>query len=195
MMSLSLDFLWDFLKPVLSDKFTKQLDTSGASQTKKDLLTLHEILMTIEQKTDLFVGSIGEIVAVDRQKLHTIQKDSLVQRTPSEGEMSQKLEKARQNANDLLQSLLDLANIMERIAPKMSVYKYNLIQEIYRYKSSRALVISKLEEEINKIEQGDYNSTVINELYLKSLENLQKIKKASSEVRQFIASQYDFKNL
>lgn len=194
-MSLSLDFLWDFVKSVLSDKLTKQLDTSGASQAKKDLLSLHEILMTIEQKTDLFVGSIGEIVALDRQKLHTAQKDSLVQGTPSEGEVGRKLEMARQNASDLLQSLLNLANIMERIAPKMSVYKYDLIQEIDRYRSSRALVISKLEEEIDKIEHGDYTSQVINELYLKSLENLQKIKKASAEVRQFIASQYDFKNL
>ncbi len=181
MMSLSLDFLWDFLKPVLSDKLTKQLNTSEASQAKKDLLSLHEILMTIEQKTDLFVGSIGEIVAFDRRKLHT--------------EGVQKLEMARQYASDLLQSLIDLANIMERIAPKMSVYKYDLIQEIYRYKSSRALVISKLEEEINKIEGGEYTSNVINELYLKSLENLQKIRKASAEVRQFIATQYDFKEL
>ena len=187
-MSLSLDFLWDFLKPVLSDKLTQQLDKSEASQAKKGLLSLNEILMTIEQKTDLFVGSIGQIVAFDRQKLTTVQKDSL-------GEGGQKLGMARQSASDLLQSLLDLANIMERIAPKMSVYKYDLIQEIDRYKSSRALVISKLEEEINKIESGDFNSTVINELYLKSLENLQKIKAASAEVRQFIASQYDFKNL
>lgn len=115
MMSLSLDFLWDFLKPVLSDKLTQQLDKSEASQVKKDLLSLNEILMTIEQKTDLFVGSIGEIVAFDRQKLTTVQKDSL-------GEGGQKLGMARQSASDLLQSLLDLAHIMERIAPKMSVY-------------------------------------------------------------------------
>ena len=188
MMSLSLDFLWDFVKPVLSDKLTKQLDKSGASQAQKDLLSLHEILMDIEQKTDLFVGSIGEIVALDRQKFHSTQIDPL-------GEVAQKLDTARQHASDLLQSLLNLAHIMERIAPKMSVYKYDLIQEIERYRSSRALVISKLEEEINKIEHGDYTSNIINELYLKSLENLEKIKKASAGVRQFIASQYDFKDL
>ncbi len=181
MMSLSLDFVWDFLKPVLSDTLKNQLEKSGEKQAKDDLLSLNKVLVIIEQSTDLFVGAIGEIVAFERDKL------------AKEGQ--EKLRNAQKYSKELLNHLLELAHIMERIAPKMSVYKYELIQEIQSYRSSRALVISKLEEEIFKIEYGDYKSSVINDLYLKSLENLKKIKAASAEIRQFIATQFDFKDL
>jgi hypothetical protein len=181
MMSLSLDFIWDFLKPILSDKLKDQLNKSGESKAREDLMALHKVLLTLETQTESFVGSIGDIVAFDRT--HLVMQGS------------EKILLSRRYAHQLLDTLLDLSRVMNIVAPNLSVYKYDLIKEIESYRNSRAMVISKLEEEIYKIEQGDYSSTVINELYLKSLENLIKIKSSSAGIRHFISEQFQFKDL
>lgn len=180
-MTLSLDFLREFMESLLSEKLRKELPQKAENQARQDLMDLHASLAAIEEQTALFVASIGDLAGFDKEKFANEGQDIL--------------RAARKQSSELLTLLLNLAEIMDRVAPKLSVYQYELIREIQEYRSSRALIISKLEEEIYKIEYGDYTGTIIHELYLRSLENLTRITQASAGIRQFIATQFGFKEL
>ncbi|MCB0639802.1 MAG: hypothetical protein KDC54_24430 [Lewinella sp.] len=180
-MKLSLDFLWDFLQPVFGEEVKQELAKKDEREAKDQLMALYQALLQIETKTELFVGSLEAIVGAEPASLAT--------------EGRAKMQAATTSARDLLASLPILAQALETLLPALSIHRHELIQEIESYRQSRAMVISRLEEEVEKIERGGYESQILSDLYMKSLDNLGKIKAASENLRTFIAEQFSFRDL
>jgi hypothetical protein len=180
-MNLSLDFLWDFLQPVFEEEVKKELARKDEAQAKEELMALYQALVQMETKTELFVGCLEALVRADQATLAQEGRPRITAATTA--------------ARDLLASLPTLAQAMESLLPALSIHRHELIQEINSYRQSRALVISRLEEEVEKIERGGYESRILSDLYMKSLDNLGKIKSASEGMRQFIAEQFSFQEL
>jgi hypothetical protein len=177
--ALGLTFLWEFLSPIFSDAIKARLKPPTSSEAAKDrAFQLYQKLEDVDQKTDMFVSAFQAFAA-------------LALKASSEDQRQSKRAELRQAAQDLMYSLPELADALDRVNPQLEIHQHDLVQTIEQYRHSRALLLTKLEESVDSA--ADQNVETIQQLVNTAESNRQLIKRAIHEMRVFLAAEFPFK--
>ena len=176
---VSLGFLWDFLKPILSEAMKARLKPKGSAETaKRRALHLYETLGEVNQKTDDFVIAL--------QSLAELFEKEAAEKTIVEKQLDLGLA-----AHHLIYALPELASALDAINPQLEIHQNELVQEIDWYRMARIRILTKLEESVFEI--GSESKTTLQQLVTQADENRNLIRKATEDFRSFLAKKFSFK--
>lgn len=174
---ISLGFLWDFLKPILSDALKDRLKPKGSEETaKKRALHLYNILSVVNQKTDDFVNELQSFY-------------ELVDKGEPELIIFEKRGDLRDAAVRLVNTLPKLASALDAINPQLEIHQHELVRKIVVYQMSRGRLL--LEESVLKIDSEA--KATLQQLVTQANENRNKIREAIEDFRTFLAKEFPFK--
>jgi len=184
-LGISLGFLWDFLKPILSDAMKDRLKPRGSAETaKRRAFHLYETLVEINQRTDDFVTALQSLTeSIERREISglIIKQNNL-----------------KFSADALMLALPKLVEALHGINPQLEIHQPKLAQKFSVYieaaearKVTTREALTALGECVNEI---FYTETkTLKQLVTQADENRNLIRKAIEDFRGFLVKEFSFK--
>jgi hypothetical protein len=176
--SLALDFLWGFMEPILSDAFKERLKPKGSIEKAKErAFHLYDILGEVSDYTERFVMCLESLVNF-RSSGSEMPKDTIPNLVG--------------HAELLMDKLPELAYALDAVNPQLEIHQNSLVQDINRYRHSRAQLLCQLEVDSYGAASESADSL---QQYLKTAEaNRDLIVKSVAVLRTFLAEEFAFKD-
>lgn len=177
--SLSLKFLWDFLKPIFGDVMKEKLKVKTPQEkAKKHAFELYRTLQEIGHKTDEFVDALQSFV-------------DLISSSAPEQEVSRRQDELWWIAGSLMHSLPKLADALDRVNPQLEIHQHELVKNIKKYSETRAIILTRLQYSVQQIKNEKIET--LSQFLSAADENRLRIKGAIENMRSFLASEFPFK--
>lgn len=202
--AISLNILWDFLKPILSGAITERIKPKDSAKTAKiKVIYLYQTLGDVSLKTDDVVTNFQSYV-------------ELVETNAPKEEILEKRNSLEYAAYRLICVLPELANALDAVNPQLEIHKQDLVQDICKYyynmyrldplfmttpkeidiikeikKLTKPDNLTELEKNVLRID-GESKIT-LKPLVAQAQENRNLINKAIEDLRIFIAKEFSFK--
>jgi hypothetical protein len=177
--TLALNFLWKFLEPVLGDYVKERLKPKNSSTRARDrAFSLYQELGQIKKLTDDFVIALqayAQLVAKNRPESIIFNSQMILGRAAAE----------------LMSALPKLAEAIKAVNPQLDIHQPELVQKIDRYRSSRAYILTELEDAVYRV--ATTRKETVQQLAKRAEKNRQLINTAIEEMRAFLAKEFPFK--
>ena len=169
----ALGWVVELVKPLLANLKPK----SSSEKARSYAYALFHYLGVIEEKSEAFVNELGVLI----QRVESGQFES----------NDKTVWRAREALRNLASSLNSLTEAIEEIDPQLRVHLPEVAREIATATQNRAYVVSSAEEALSHLE--DVDPEVLAEIRDQALQNLEQIQAATKEFREFLATQFSFK--
>lgn len=184
-------FLWEFIKPILSDTMKDKLKErlSSTDPSKKAKITafrLYEALGELRDKTEQYVKTFREVI----QSLEEEKPEKIIHRRRVEFvEVSE----------DLRKELAYLAEVMKNIYPQLEIHNPEIVANIKEFHLSRDGIADEFADMLEHYDNlgkqmEEYSEERLVRLFRKSEINLELVRKATDDFREFLAREFPFKD-
>jgi hypothetical protein len=193
---LSLKFLWDLFKPLLTDTAKDRLKPKTSTEiAKKRSFDFYIALKCVEQNSESLVESLQNCaknavaIKLGGEAIHNkVQERWLVS-----------LDHLQQAARNMAKALADMIQTLKNINPQMEIHNPLLVKTIRHYANTRdgylggtmQVTENLLENEAASIYRVDVKT--IQQLSIEAEMNHQLIKQAITDLRGFLAKNFSFK--
>jgi hypothetical protein len=191
LITVSLEFLWDFIGPILGETVKDKIKPKDDHEkAKKVAFHLYETLGEVKEKTDSFVSALRDIV--DNKSMKMPEGIPTSEQFPTEpGITPGQIEALRLSARELMISLPKLADSLDKVNPQLDIHRHDLVQNILHYRRYRAEVLTELE--LSAYGVGNQNADKLREIFNRAEENRKLIDQAIDNFRSFLAAEFPFK--
>jgi hypothetical protein len=175
---LTLDFLWGFLEPILSDAVKDRIKPKSSPEiAKQSTYELFQILGEIKNKTDTFVYEFEIYV------------DGFI--NSNTGPSKNPPNSLRESARELMATLPEVVSALDKVNPQLEIHRNDIVRDILSYRRSRAKVLSELEQCLDYASAENHET--LKALLSQAKINQQIIDKAIEEMRLFLKTEFPFK--
>ena len=171
----ALQFLLDFIRTASSrlDAERSSLDRSSRLSRER-AFALYRTLGEVDEKTDAFLEALSACAG-----------------QPGGGRPEEERARLMRAARTLMDALPQLASALDAVNPQLDIHAHELVQKIERYRRSRALLLTELEQRVSKVEPA--GEATLGALLAAARENAARIKQALQEMRTFLKAEFPFK--
>jgi hypothetical protein len=172
---VALTFALDFLKSVLTGVVGDRLKRKTSSEKAKDAAyTLFTALGDLQQSSTAFVEELDEVVQEAKASPDGVDTTALYARL---GRVSR--------------DLSHLTDAMNQIDPQLEVHAPAIAREVHGASQSRALVITRAEQELSAV--GSLDTAALSTVGDHAHATLVQIRAVTEDMREFLAQQFSFK--
>lgn len=180
--TISLEFVWQFVKPVLGDRLKEALKKKGPPQIAK-------------QRAFNLYRTLGQVKAQSFELVNTLRAYSgLVKERASERRIDEVEQLVEEKAEKLIAATSEMIDALEALYPQLDIHHHKLYEEISVYRRMNASTFDwyGIKEALIKAEDG--NPEELDQILKQEEEKYLRIEKSLEEFRIFLANQFTFEN-